>query len=194
LNFNLLWLREARKRLALAAASTITGRTNYVARIATVIASSDSTEQSLQTESREVEQMTTRTAIGIAKVAARIAVGNDIARSAVTDHIARIATIVATAFVALEQVPERPELWRDTTVDIAARIAIGDDITRIAVVDNIAWVTRVRSKQATQTAAQCYSGCATNLVAWITGDNIVTRIARNNRIARIAVVVADTTN
>jgi len=139
LNFNLLWLREARKRLALAAASTIAGRTNYIARIATVIASSESTEQSLQAESREVEQMTTGTAIGIAQVAARIAIANNVTRTAIADFIARIATVVVTTTVeTFEQVSERSELRRDATVDIAAWIAIGDDIAWIAVADNIA--------------------------------------------------------
>jgi len=188
--------REARKRLALAAASTIAGRTNYVARIAAIIASANSTEQSLQTESGEVEQMTTGTAVGIAQVAARIAIGNDIARTtvAVADLIARIATIVATAVETFEQTTERSELRCHTTVDIAARIAIGDDITRIAVVDNIARGACMRGKQTTQTAAQCNSGCAANLVARIARDDIVTRIACNNRIARTAVVEADSIN
>jgi len=162
LNFNLLWLREARKRLALAAASVIAG-TNFVARIATTVtATTEPAEQFLQADSRQVKQVASTTVASvitwIACVTARIA-SHVIARIAVADFIARIAVVITatTQPETLEQTPER-ELRRATTIitsDVAARIA-SHVIARIAVADFIARIARIatmRSKQIAQAFA-----------------------------------------
>jgi hypothetical protein len=65
---------------------------NIVARVAltTIIASTEakSTKQSSQIDTRQVKQMTPRTAVGIST--------NDITRTAIADNIARTAIGVAT--------------------------------------------------------------------------------------------------
>ena len=185
--------REARKRLALAAASGIAGA-NFVARIATtIVTSAESTEQSLQTDSREIEQMTTGTATGIAKVTTWIAITNGVTRTTIADFIARIATIVASTTVeASEQIPQA-ELRCNATINIAARITIGDNIARIAVAEIVARGACRRGKEVTQTLAQVHSWQVASHVTRIAHD-IVARIACNNWLTRIAIVEADSIN
>jgi len=158
LSFKLLWLREARK-LALAATSLITG-TNFVARIATAfITTPESAEESLQADSRKVEQMTSRTATVVAEIATRVAVCRIVARTAVTfaDFVARTTTsIVATPIRTeiFEQIPESE--FRCTTTVIATvttRITVCRNIARTAVTfaDFVAWIACIGSKQMSQT-------------------------------------------
>ena len=186
---------------SLAAASTITTTTDFVARTATIVATAESAEQSFQADSRKVKQVTSGTATGVAQVSARIAVSSDVARTAIADFVARSATaIIATAETdTFEQVPKL-ELRRAATIDVAARIAIADDIARttVAIADFVARAASLRGKQVTQTFAEFDSGqatiVATDFVARIASDSIVTRIARDNRITGIATVEADSIN
>jgi hypothetical protein len=134
--------------------------------------------------------MTTGTATGIAKVAARITVTSNVARTTIADFIARIATIVAAPTVeAFEQVP-KAELRGNTATCIATRITIGGNIARIAVAEIVARGAACRrGKEVTQTLAQVYSWQVASHVTRI-ALSIVARIACNNWLARIAVVEA----
>ena len=135
--------------------------------------------------------MATGTATGIAKVAARITVTSNVARTTIADFITRIATIVAAPTVeAFEQVP-KTELRGNTATCIATRITIGGNIARIAVAEIVArGATCRRGKEVTQTLAQIHSWkIAASHVTRI-AHGIIARIACNNWLARIAVVEA----
>ena len=184
---------------SLAAASTITRTTDFVARTATIIATAEAAEQSFQADSGKVKQVTSGTATGVAQVSARIAVSSDVARTAVADFVARTATAIITTAETdtFEQVPKF-ELRGTATIDIATRIAITCDIARTTVADFVARTASLRGEQVTQTFAEFDSRqatiVATDFVARIACDGIVTRIARDNRITGIATVEADSIN
>jgi len=119
----------------------ITGSTNFVARIATIIATSGAaktTEEFFQTDSRKVKQKAAGTATVAANIITRIAVGQRIARIAVGD-----------AGATQTDEPERIQLTKTelrSATDVSTRIAIANDIARIAIVGTTG-ITTVRGKQ-----------------------------------------------
>ena len=171
--------------------------TSVVARIAgTAVIATDRTksaEQFRQTDPRQIDQMTTGTAIVVASRIARSASGiawsaSGIARSAIRNTAARIAVGDATQVrtETADQFPKR-ELRRTTGVNFSAGIAIRYDITRGAVCHVVTRSAQRGCEQVAQAPTQSGSRCAANRVTRIARDHFVTRVARNNRIAWIAI-------
>jgi len=124
-------------------ADTVAGA-NFIARTTAVgIAPGDAEtiEQFGQVNPRQVNQVSTRTAVGVAaSIVARTTVGNNVARTtvgieAVSGVTAWIAVAEATAKADIAeriQISKRKS-GRSTGINFSARIAVSHDITRTAV-------------------------------------------------------------
>jgi len=186
---------------SLAAAGTITG-SNFVARTTVgsgTSVSAEPVEHSRHIESRQIEQVSPRTATAIYGTIARTAISDKIARTTVRNAIARIATVIVEATTILTKSSERVEIQvaereprRTAEIGFSARITVCDNVARttvcvIAISDTITRTALRRGcKQIAQTTtksktgcgvANCVAGVARNYVARITGDDCVTRIA-----------------
>jgi len=186
IDFYLLWLREARKRLALAETSVIT-RSNFVAGTAGTIiafARAESVEQSRQVDPRQINQVTTGTAVIIAAGnIARTAIGDDIARTAIGG-----ASTTKTDVSERIQVPKR-KLARSAEINFSARIAVDYAIAWTAVCRIVTRSAQRRCKQISQASAQSRAGTA-DFVAW-TACNLIAGVASKNCVARATVTDSD---
>jgi hypothetical protein len=118
---------------------------------------------------------------------ARIAVGNNVTRTAFAAIIA--TTLQAESFERVLQTTEGELPGAATVVGAVARTAIEPAVARFAVASNIARSARLRVKQVANFSAQLETGrVACNLVARIASKgDFVARSASNNWFTRIAV-------
>jgi hypothetical protein len=161
----------------------------------TVVASADAdtVKQFLHVDPREVKQMSTRTATGIATI------GGFVARSTFSQVSARCAFIgISATFFEVEtferlqiQFRERELAGTATIVVFVART--GDFFAGLAIASKVARSARLRSEQTTNSAAQNESGrIARDFVTRCASHrDFIARSASDNWLTRIAVVLAD---
>ena len=139
---------------SLAATSFVArSKSNFITRIAAVIATTESTEQVRQFDPRKIKQMTSGTTSVAANIIAWTAICGIVARSAVIDTVAGTAIGgTATKAKTAEQVSKTAEL-RTTTVGDTAGIAIRHIVARGAIGQCITRGACLIGKQVTQTTA-----------------------------------------